>query len=182
MANETVVTLVGRLTEDLEPRVTKAGKSMATGSLAHTERNLNRQTQQWEDGQPNFYNLTLFDPDASNALSSYKKGDRVIVYGKQQVRNFERKDGSRGTSVDVTVIEMGPSTKFTEVAVNRNRQQNGGGFQAQQPQQQQGGGFQQQGQNQDPWSSNNQQAAQDDPFTNAGPADAGQDNSAGGWW
>lgn len=167
MANEVYVSIVGRLTSDLTARVTKAGKSMATGSVAHSERIWDRQNNAFRDGDPNFYNFAIFGPDADHALRSLQKGDRVIVHGKQSIRNFERADGSRGSSVEITVDEIAPTLKFTDVQIVRTRP--GAPQGAPQPAAQENAGP-------SPWD-DNQQAAQADPFTNSGNGDS----AFGGW-
>lgn len=185
MANEMIVPFVGNLTADPEARVTNGGKTMVTGSIVHKERIFDRQTNSFKDGEPNFFDLTMFSPDADHALASYKKGTRVVGIGKLRIRQFERKDGSRGTSASITVIEMGRSTKFEDIPVSDGNQS--GGFQ------QNGGyaqnnGYQQpqnNGGSQDPWSG--QQAAHEDPFTNAAPPEdygqpqGGNNDAFAGW-
>lgn len=176
MANELRVPIIGNLTRDLEARMTKTGKAMATGCVAHTERVYNRQTQQFEDGPASFYDLVIFDPDAANALECLKKGMRVIVFGKQRVKTFERRDGSKGTAVEIVAEEIGPSLKFRKAHVDGGSR---GGYQQGQPAQ-------------DPWSSSQpDQAAQADPFANTAPSDSyggddgysspQQDNAFAGW-
>lgn len=188
MANETKVTVIGNLTRDLEARMTQSGKTMVTGSIAHTERIFDRQTREFKDGPTSFYELVIFGPEADNAMETLRKGSRAIVVGKQRVKNFDRKDGSKGTSVEIVVEEIGPSVKFRKYAeVGQGGYQNSG-YQNQNG----GGGYQQASQQQDPWGDSQpnaqQQAAQADPFANAAPpaddygADqAPQDSGFGGW-
>ncbi|HWV26787.1 MAG TPA: single-stranded DNA-binding protein, partial [Aeromicrobium sp.] len=55
------------------------------------------------------------------------KGQRVIVTGALKVRNYERQDGSKGTSVEMTVDEIGPSLRFATATVTRTSGGSGGG-------------------------------------------------------
>lgn len=194
MANEIKATVIGNLTRDLEARMTQSGKTMVTGSIAHTERIFDRQTREFKDGPTSFYELVIFGSEADNAMETLRKGSRAIVVGKQRVKNFDRKDGSKGKSVEIVAEEIGPSVKFRKYAeVGQGGYQNSG---YQNQNQNGGGGYQQGGQQasqqQDPWGDSQpnaqQQAAQADPFANsAPPADdygaeqAPQDSGFGGW-
>ena len=51
--------------------------------------------------------------------------------GALKVRNYERQDGSKGTSVEMNVDEIGPSLRFATAKVTRVNRSGGGG----------GGGF-----------------------------------------
>ena len=61
---------------------------------------------------------------------SLTKGQRVIVTGALRVRQFERQDGSKGTSVEMNVDEVGPSLKFATAKVTKATRSgsSGGGF------------------------------------------------------
>lgn len=184
MAQELPFTVVGgRLVADLEARATNAGKTFATGRVAHSNRVFNKQTNTYEDGDTSFYNITIFGPSAEHALASLQKGDRVNVVGTLKIRTFTRKDGTTGTSADITVTNIGPDLAFNDVQVDRSRSggqnnygnQNRGGFQGNNQ-----GGFQgNQGQpapeESDPWTGG--QPAAEDPFTQS----SGQGSNFGGW-
>ncbi|MET0930666.1 MAG: single-stranded DNA-binding protein, partial [Aeromicrobium sp.] len=64
---------------------------------------------------------------AENVAESLQKGQQVIVQGPLSVRNYERQDGSRGTSVEMTVNEIGPSLRFATAKVTRANRSGGGG-------------------------------------------------------
>ncbi len=59
MAGETVITVVGNLVDDPELRFTPSGAAVANFRIASTPRTLNRQTNEWEDGEALF--LVLLD-------------------------------------------------------------------------------------------------------------------------
>jgi single-strand DNA-binding protein len=131
MAGETTITLVGNLTRDPELRFTPAGAAVADFTVASTARTFDRQTSEWKDGDTLFIRCSAWRALAENVAGSLTKGTRVIVTGALKVREYERQDGGRGTSVEMTVEEVGPSLRNATVQVQRVQRSGGGG----------GGGF-----------------------------------------
>ena len=79
-----------------------------------------------------------------------QKGDRVIVSGDEKLREYERKDGSKGASLEVRGRHIG------KVVMPLQNQQQSGGFQQQQQTpppagNQQASAFGQMSQGQDVW-------------------------------
>ncbi|MFT4298188.1 MAG: single-stranded DNA-binding protein [Aeromicrobium sp.] len=131
MAGETTITLVGNLTRDPELRFTPAGAAVADFTVASTARTFDRQTGEWKDGDTLFIRCSAWRQLAENVAGSLTKGTRVIVTGALKVREYERQDGGRGTSVEMTVDEVGPSLRNATVQVQRMSRgvgNGGGGF------------------------------------------------------
>ncbi len=132
MAGETSITLVGNLTRDPELRFTPAGAAVADFTVASTSRTFDRQTNEWKDGDTLFIRCSAWRQLAENVAGSLTKGTRVIVTGPLKVREYERSDGGRGTSVEMTVDEVGPSLRNATVQVQRvarsGGNDGGGGF------------------------------------------------------
>ena len=61
----------------------------------------------------------LWDQLGENAAESLEKGDEVIVTGELSVHEYERKDGSKGQSLELNVYAIGPSLRFNTVKVAR---------------------------------------------------------------
>ena len=59
MANEPIITLIGNLTSDPELRTVGSGVSVASFTVASTPRTMNKQTQQWEDGEAMFVRCSV---------------------------------------------------------------------------------------------------------------------------
>ncbi|GAA3538780.1 single-stranded DNA-binding protein [Aeromicrobium flavum] len=131
MAGETTITLVGNLTRDPELRFTPSGAAVADFTVASTARTFDRQTNEWKDGDTLFIRCSAWRQLAENVAGSLTKGTRVIVTGPLKVREYERQDGGRGTSVEMTVDEVGPSLRNATAQVTRTSGGGGG----------QGGGF-----------------------------------------
>ena len=152
------LTLVGNLTADPELRFTPSGQAVANFTVASTARFLDRQTNEWKDGDTVFIRCSVWRQYAENVAESLTKGTRVIVTGKLKVRQYETREGGKGTSVECEVDEVGPALKNATAKVNRiarsdgfgGGQGGGGGFGGGQGGQG-GGGFG--GRQDDPWAS-----------------------------
>jgi single-strand DNA-binding protein len=161
MAGETVITVVGNLTDDPELRFTPSGAAVANFTVASTPRNFNKQTNEWEDGEAMFLRCSIWRQAAENVAESLQRGMRVVVQGRLRARTWETREGEKRTSFEVDVEEIGPSLKFATAKVNRVSRGGGGGYS--------GGGQAAQGGGQ----------TADDPWATPAPA-AGQPAPAGG--
>jgi len=129
MAGETIITVVGNLTDDPELKFTPSGAPVANFTVASTPRTFDKQTNEWKDGDALFLRCAAWRQLAENVAESLTKGQRVIVTGALRVRQYERQDGSKGTSVEMNVDEVGPSLKFaTAKTTKATRSSSGGGF------------------------------------------------------
>lgn len=136
---DTPITVVGNLVNQPELRFTQSGTAVANFRIASTPRVYNRNTQQYEDGEPLFLGCTVWKQLAENVATSLQKGMRVIVQGNLKQRSYQTQQGEQRQSYEIDVQEVGPSLRFATANVERAQQ--GGG--AQQPQQQGGFGGQQ---------------------------------------
>jgi single-strand DNA-binding protein len=134
MAGETIITVIGNLTNDPELRFTANGAAVANFTVASTPRSFNKQTQQWEDGEGLFLRCTAWRQLAENAAESLIKGTRVMVSGRLQQRSYETREGEKRTVIELAVDEVGPSLKFATAKVNKAGRssgdygQGGGGY------------------------------------------------------
>ncbi|MFC5369346.1 single-stranded DNA-binding protein [Arcanobacterium bovis] len=119
MAGEPIITVVGNLTADPDLKYVGSGTPVASFTVASTPRTLNRQTNEWEDGEAMFIRCTVWREYAENVTESLSKGMRVVVTGKLQVRNYQRNDGSQGTSIEMQVDEVGPSLRYATAKITR---------------------------------------------------------------
>jgi len=166
MANETIITVIGNLTNDPELRFTPSGSAVANFTIASTPRTFDTNSKEWKDGETLFLRAAVWREAAENVAESLTKGMRVIVSGRLKQRSYDTKEGEKRTVIELEVDEIGPSLKYANAKVNRTQrsggQGNGGGGNS--------GGF-----------GGNSQASggqQDDPW--ATPA-ASVNNGAGGW-
>lgn len=125
MANETILTIIGNLTADIEVKQVNNGRSVANFSIASTPRQFNRQTQQWEDGQALFMRCNAWGDLAEHCARTLSKGMRVIAQGRLQQRSYQANDGTNRTVVEMQVDEIGPSLRYATAQIQRIQQDNG---------------------------------------------------------
>lgn len=159
MAGETMLTIIGNLTAEPEMRTTSKGGTVCNFSIAATPRSLNRQTNQWEDGQALFMRCSVWRDMAEHCARSLTKGMRVIAQGRLTQRSYQGNDGIQRTVVELQVDEIGPSLRYATAQVQRGQSGGAGGFR----QDGDGGGWQPMP-GPAPWS----QAQADDPWGTPG--------------
>ncbi|MDA0633338.1 single-stranded DNA-binding protein [Nonomuraea sp. MCN248] len=126
-AGDTVITIVGNLVDDPELRFTPTGQAVARFRIASTPRYMDRQTNEWKDGESLFLTCNVWRQAAENAAESLQRGMRVIVQGRLKQRSYETKEGEKRTVYEVEVDEVGPSLRNATAKVNRTSRQGGGG-------------------------------------------------------
>lgn len=129
MAGETVITIIGNLTDEPELRTTSAGAQVASFTIASTPRSWNRSTNQFENGQALFMRCSAWRDLATHCAQSLAKGMRVIAQGRLQQRSYQAQDGSNRTVIELQVDEIGPSLRYATAQVHRVQHGNGGGYQ-----------------------------------------------------
>ena len=130
MAGETVITVVGNLTDDPELRFTPSGAAVANFRIASTPRTLDRTTNEWKDGDPLFLACSVWRQAAENVAESLQRGSRVIVTGRLRQRSYETREGEKRTVIELEVDEIGPSLKYATAKVQKASRggSSGGGY------------------------------------------------------
>src|SRR5664280_995640 len=98
MAGETVITIIGNLTNDPELRFTPSGAAVANFTVASTPRTFDRQSNQWKDGDTLFMRCSVWRDAAENVAESLQRGTRVLVSGRLRSRSYETKEGRSAPS------------------------------------------------------------------------------------
>lgn len=119
MAGEPTLTITGNLVRDPELRFTSSGSAVANFTVASTPRTLNRQTNEWEDGEALFLRCTIWRQAAENVAESLTRGARVVVHGRVKQKTFETKEGEKRTVVELDVDEVGPSLRYATAKVQK---------------------------------------------------------------
>ena len=130
-AGDTQITIVGNLVDDPELRFTPNGQAVAKFRIASTPRFLDRQSNEWKDGESLFLTCNVWRQAAENCAESLQRGMRVIVQGRLEQRSYETREGEKRTVYEIEADEVGPSLKNATAKVNKTQRQGGGG----------GGGF-----------------------------------------
>jgi single-strand DNA-binding protein len=131
MAGDTTITVIGNLTDDPELRFTPSGAAVAKFRVASTPRFMDKQSNEWKDGEPLFLACTVWRQAAENVAESLQRGARVIVSGRLKQRTYETREGEKRTVIELEVDEIGPSLRYATAKVQKMSRSGGGG----------GGGF-----------------------------------------
>ncbi len=127
MAGETVITVVGNLTDDPELRFTPSGAAVASFTVASTPRTFDRQTNEWKDGDALFLRCSIWRQAAENVAESLHRGTRVIVSGRLKQRSYETREGEKRTVFELDVDEVGPSLRYATAKVTKTTRSGAGG-------------------------------------------------------
>jgi single-strand DNA-binding protein len=108
MSQDNQITLRGYLTADPRFRQsTPMAIPRAEIRMGSTPRRLNRETGEWQDGAPSYYNVTCWRRLAVNAVSSLHKGDRVVVRGKINMRTWVDNQQRPRVTVEIEADTLG---------------------------------------------------------------------------
>jgi len=101
--------LSGNLTRDPELRFTASGRPVVNTAVAINERIKNDETGEWEDTEPEFYDIIIWGQQAENAAEYLSRGDRIVAVGYFQDETYENKEGEEVTRTRFTAKDIGPS-------------------------------------------------------------------------
>ena len=121
------ITIIGNLTNDPELRFTPSGAAVASFTVASSSRVLDKQTNEWKDGESLFLTCNVWRQAAENAAESLQRGMRVIVQGRLKQRSYETREGEKRTVYEIEVDEVGPSLKNATAKVTKAARGGGGG-------------------------------------------------------
>jgi single-strand DNA-binding protein len=114
---DSTITVSGNLTRDTELKFGDTGLARVRFGLASTRRVKEKETT-------SFYDVVAFGKTAENIHASLSKGNGVIVTGRLEVREYERKDGTKGTIAEVVADEVGALLRFATVSIEKNERNN----------------------------------------------------------
>lgn len=108
------VTIEGNVTRDPELKYANSGKALVRFGIADNYK-------KGDDETVSFYDVVAFEGLAENIAESLSKGDRVVVSGRQEIRKFDRNDGSEGTAVEIVANTVSVSLRWATVSITRNQ-------------------------------------------------------------
>ncbi len=126
-AGDTQITIAGNLVSDPELRYTPTGQAVATFRVASTPRFMDRNTNEWKDGESLFLSCNVWRQAAENVAESLQRGMRVIVNGRLRQRQYETREGEKRTVYEVEVDDVGPSLRNASAKVTKSNRSGGGG-------------------------------------------------------
>ena len=96
------VMIIGNLGRDPEMRYTPNGRPVTEFSVAVTHSTRDQATGEWSDEATDWFRVTVWGDRAERTADQFRKGNRVFVEGRFRTREFERKDGTKGISLEIT--------------------------------------------------------------------------------
>lgn len=93
------VTLTGNLCRDIELRNTVSGSYVGSTAIAVRRDRKNDKGEYETD----FFDVKLFGSQAEFAAKYLRKGDKVGITGRVQIRDYVSRDGVKGRAVEIMV-------------------------------------------------------------------------------
>ncbi len=115
---ETFVTLWGNIATEPRTVETANGVRITKFRLACTASRRDPQTGEFSDGVTSWYSVTCFRDLGRNVSASLIKGQPVVVYGKQVVRDWETED-KKGTEVAIEALSIGHDLRWGQATFTR---------------------------------------------------------------
>lgn len=106
------ITIVGNVGQDPELRYLPSGQSSLTFSLA-TSRKVK------EEWQTTWHKVVVWGEMGENCAASIAKGNRVMVIGRIDVREWQTKAGEKRTTVEIVADEVAASFKKATAVITR---------------------------------------------------------------
>jgi single-strand DNA-binding protein len=122
-----MITVRGVVATEVDAGLTNGGHPAANFRLASTERRRDNETQQWVDRSTNWYTVKAFRHLAQNIGSSLRKGDRIVVTGKLQLRQWTGDDGRQRTYPEIIADSVGHDLKWGTAKFARSTESRPGG-------------------------------------------------------
>ena len=89
-------------------RYTPNGRQVTEFSVAVTHRGRDPQTGDWADQGTDWFRVTIWGDRAERAAEQFRKGNRVFVEGRFRTREYDAKDGTHRTSLEITADNVIP--------------------------------------------------------------------------
>ena len=113
------VMIIGNLGRDPEMRYTPSGRQVTEFSVAVTHRGRDPQSGEWADQGTDWFRVTIWGDRAERAAEEFRKGNRVFVEGRFRTREYDAKDGTHRTSLEITADNV--------IALERKSREEGDG-------------------------------------------------------
>lgn len=105
MSSLNKVTLIGRVGKDPEINTSKAGKKLASLSLATSESWKDKQGQKQEKTE--WHNIVVYNENLAKIIESYvHKGSQIYIEGQLQTRKWQDKDGKDRYTTEVVLQDF----------------------------------------------------------------------------
>ena len=108
--NSTPITIAGNLADEPELRLTPGGRACVRLRMAVNARHQDS-TGAWIEGATSWHTVIAWGALAEHAASSLTRGERVVVHGRLEQRDYATEAGERRSVWEVTADEVGLSLR-----------------------------------------------------------------------
>jgi single-strand DNA-binding protein len=115
---DTTVTVIGNLVDDPVMRRTSTGTPVVSFRIASSSRRLDRQSEQWVDGDPLFLRVSCWRDMATRTFGMLHRGDPVVIFGRLFTKNYTSGDQVR-QSYELEARAMGPNMARVDASIAR---------------------------------------------------------------
>jgi single-strand DNA-binding protein len=115
-----IVMLIGRLTRDPDLRRTSTGRAVCSFDIAVPRRIKDSVTNEWKDADPAFVSIIVWGEQAERCGERLKKGLPVYVEGRCQTHNWEGKDGTKRSRLEVVASRVQILSVMKQDSANAN--------------------------------------------------------------
>jgi single-strand DNA-binding protein len=109
--NGTALTICGNLAETPALEASATGKATVRMRIAVDNRRRDPNGE-WVDGTTSWYTVIAWETLAENLAANLNKGDRVIVHGRLEQREWTTEAGETRTVWELTAEDAGPSLRM----------------------------------------------------------------------
>lgn len=113
MSNQ--ITIIGNVGQQPELRYTNTGLATIEVSVGVTRKTQNDKKTTWFD-------VVAFDTLAEHFAASFQKGNRVIVVGRMEKKEWETKDGKKASKFQLIADDGGLSVRWDNALVDRTEE------------------------------------------------------------
>lgn len=99
------ITVTGNIGRSPELQFTPQNMAVLKFSVADTRGKDDKKHTSW-------HNVVVFGEQAQAVADKLDKGSRVIVTGRLQIDSYEKKDGTKGTRIEIVADEVGLSLRY----------------------------------------------------------------------
>jgi len=120
--NDTQITLTGWLGDNVRYREA-SGVGVADLRVACTPRHFDRKTDQWVNGDTQWYSVTAWRQLAENCAASLNRGDPVVIHGRLSAETWTNSAGVAMTTMKVEATFIGHDLRLGASRFSRNPKQ-----------------------------------------------------------
>jgi single-strand DNA-binding protein len=106
------IKLTGFVTREPELRTSTKGDAVCTIRLGVTDRFLDRETGEWRESEPSYYDVTCWRRLAENVVFSLRKGERITIHGTCRNKVWVDRNNNPRVELEITANSVGHDMLF----------------------------------------------------------------------